>query len=248
MELHLPLIYGFALVLLRTTALFFAAPVLSARSVPPRIRLGLALFVALASFSGAGTPTVVPPESFTSLIGAAFSETALGVVAGLSARLVLEAALAAGQLVGLSAGLGFGATVDPIFGAESGAVGQLLSMAALGFAVALGLHREAIGWLAESVRQIPPGSPQDLHTLASTVIRQALYSATLAVRLAFPLWAATLLAHLGLGLAGRTAPQLNLTTIGFTLSMLAGGGALYVGAPTMAHLVAQAAANSLPPL
>lgn len=248
MELHLPLIYGFALVLLRTTALFFVAPVLSARAVPARIRLGLSLFVALAAFSGAGTPTVVPPDNLIPLLGAAIAETALGLVAGLSSRVVLEAALASGQLVGLSAGLGFGATIDPIFGAESGAVGQLLSMAALGFAVALGLHREAIGWLAESVRQIPPGSPQDVTTLAGTVITQAIFSATLAVRLAFPLWTATLLAHLGLGLAGRTAPQLNLTTIGFTLSLIAAGGALYVGAPTMAHLTAQSAVNAFPPL
>ncbi len=241
----MPLAYGFALVLLRCAGLLFTAPVVSARAVPARVRMGLCLVVSFVSFTGGGAPAVLPPEEGLALVGAALAETALGVAAGLGARLVLEAAMAAGQLVGLVGGLGFGAAVDPAFGAESTAVGAWLSIAALGFAVALGLHRDAVAWVALSVQALPPGSTPDLPSLFAGIIRQSLESAALAVRLAYPLFSAVLVAHLALGLAGRLAPQLNLATIGFSLSLLAAGGALFVAAPGMAELAAHASRAAL---
>ena len=241
MDASLATAYGFGLVLLRTSALCAAAPILAARVVPARIRIAVALAVSLAVHAGAGAPAVTPPSSLLGLAAAAAGETAVGLLAGLAARWALDAALAAGHLAGLSAGLGFAALVDPITGAESTAVSETLFVVAQGAAVALGVHREAIQWLARSFQTWPPGAPAGLADLATRTIGQATYAIALSVRLAFPVLGAVLLGHLVMGLVTRMAPQLNLSNIGFSIAILAGGLALYLTAPAAAELAARAA-------
>ncbi|BDG07996.1 flagellar biosynthetic protein FliR [Anaeromyxobacter paludicola] len=241
MDLPLAAAYGYALVLLRTLGMFVSAPVLSARVVPMRARLGLGLLVAFAVWSGAGGPRIEPPGGIDGLAVAAAGETALGLLGGLSARWILEAARAAGQAMGLAAGIGMSQLMDPTTGDASGAVGEAVYQTAQAVAIAFGIHREAIGWLARSTAAWPPGAPRSLGDLAVRAIGSASVSAALAVRLAFPVMGAVLVGHATIGILGRSAPQLSLSSIGFSVAILAGGGALYLVAPAAAELAARAA-------
>lgn len=244
MEVPLPAAYGFALLLLRTAGLFAAAPLLGARPVPARARLALALAVTVAVFAGAGSPRVAPPSDVLGLAVAVASETAFGTLAGLSARWVLEAARAAGQVAGLSMGIGFGALVDPSSGTESSAGAELLFTLAQAGAAALGLHRDAIAWLARSAVHHPPGGDLGLSALAGRAVAHAALGAGLSVRIAFPILAAVTVGHALMGVVGRTAPQLNLASVGFSVAILSGGAALYLVAPGAAELAAQAATSA----
>ncbi|HTN51903.1 MAG TPA: flagellar biosynthetic protein FliR [Anaeromyxobacter sp.] len=241
MDLPLATVYGFALLLFRTAALCATAPVLGARVVPARIRLSIAVALAFAVFAGAGAPAVPPPASLAGLAGAAALETGQGLLAGLAARWMLDAALGAGHLAGISAGLGFSHLLDPITGADSSAVSETIFVVAQGCAVALGAHREAVGWLVRSTVAFPPGAPFDLSALALRTAGEAAVSAGLAVRLAFPVMAAVLVGHLFMGSLNRLAPQLSLQNVGFSVAILAGGLALYLAAPGAAELAARAA-------
>jgi flagellar biosynthetic protein FliR len=238
--------WGFGLVLLRTAGLCSTAPILAAKMVPARVRLAVALALSFAVFSGAGAPAPPPPATLLGLAGAAASETVMGLLAGLSARFVLDGALAAGHLAGLSAGLGFSALVDPVTGAESNAVSQTIFVTAQAIAVALGIHREAVTWLARSTVAWPPGAASGLADLALRTAGQAAVSAALAVRLAFPVMAAVLLGHALVALLGRMAPQLSLAHVGFSVAILAGGIALWLAAPAAAELAARAAVAAFP--
>lgn len=233
--------------LFRTLGLFSAAPILGARMVPLRARLALGIVAALAAFTGAGMPTVAPPPQFLALALAAGAETLLGLMAGLSVRFVLDAAQAAGQTAGLSMGLGFGALIDPTNGAESTSLGELFSMIALGGAVALGLHREAISWLASSVHTFPPGGSLGLPALMAHGVAQSMTAIGLAVRITYPLLAAVTLGHLTFGAISRAAPAMNLSSIGFSVAIIAGGAAIFLVTPAAAQLCAQAAVNAFPP-
>lgn len=233
--------YGFALLLLRTAALFTAAPILGAKVVPARIRLGLAVAVAFAVYVGAGAPPVPPPEGLFGLAAAAAAETAIGLTAGMASRWLLEAALAAGHAAGLAAGLGFSAVVDPFTGAESTAVSQTYFLVAQGAAVALGLHREAIVWLVHATAAFPLGGAVDVPSLAMRTLGFGILSIGLSVRLAVPVMAAVMVGHAVMGVMGRMSPQLSLASIGFSVAILAGGFALYLAAPAAAELAARAA-------
>ena len=64
---------------------------------------------------------------------------------------------------------------------------------------------------------------------------------TLAIRIAYPLFAASLFGYAVLGLLGKASPQLSLSNLGFGVSIMCGGGALYLVAPEGARVCAQAA-------
>ena len=241
MEATLPTLWAFGLLLFRTTGLVMTAPMIGARIVPGRIRLALALAVTMAVYQGAGAPRVAVPATLLGLAGPVAMETFTGVLGGLSARWILDAALAAGHLAGLSAGLGFSALVDPSTGAESTGLSQLLYAGAQAAALSLGIHREAVGWLARAAVAWPPGTEPALGTLAAGVIGHAVLATALAVRMAFPIMAAVLLGHAAMGVLNRMAPQLGLANVGFSVALLAGGLAIYLSAPAVAELVARAA-------
>jgi len=244
-EIPLGAAWGFGLVLFRTLGLFLTAPILAARVVSPRLRLAVGFAVAVAVWSGAGALSAPVPASPWAMAAGVASETALGALAGFAARMALEAALAAGQLMSLSAGIGFGALIDPSSGSESNAASQLLFVTAQGAAIGLGVHREAIAWLARSAAAFPPGGPSGLRELATRALWEGTGAAALAVRLAFPVLAAVMVGHLVLGVLGRTAPQLGLASVGYSLGILAGGGAFYLIAPQAAELAARAALAAL---
>ena len=241
MVLPLGAAWAFGLVLLRTFGLLLGAPILGTRTVPVRVKAGLAFAIAAAVWAGAGAPEALPPATLWPLASAVAAETALGLLAGLGARGVLQAAIAAGQLASLAAGIGFGAMVDPSSGAESNAVSELLHLTAQAGAVALGLHREAIAWLARSVAAFPPGSPLALGELANRVVWETTGAAAIAVRLSFPVLAAVALGHFAMAVTGRMAPQLNLNNLGFSISLLTGGAAFYLLAPSIADAIARMA-------
>lgn len=236
-----PLAIGFFLVLIRCTSLFMVAPIFAARSVPALVRLGFSVPVTVAVFVGAGAPTFAAWQQPSALLAALVMEIIVGVGAGLAARFAIEAALAAGSAISLAAGVSFGSTIDPIHGAESTSIGDLLAFLAMLVALAGGLHRDAVMWLCRSVRETPPGSDFSVATIATRVVSDGAAAIALSVRLAFPVLAAVTIGHLGLGLINRAAPQFNLSNIGFTVALVAGCGAFYLVAPDAAALAAQAA-------
>ena len=242
----LPVAQAWALALLacRAAGLVVSAPILSARTVPARVRIALALLVAFAAWCGAGAPSAAPPAHLGALAGAVAAESALGLVGGLAARFVLLAALVAGQLAAQAMGLGMGALLDPTSGAESSALPELVYVTAQAGAVALGLHREAVAWLARSALAFPPGAALGLRARATEVVWQAAGATALGARLAFPMLAAVLLGHVVMAGLSRTAPQIGLGTVGFSIAILAGGGAFYLVAPAAAELAARAAVSA----
>src|SRR5579859_7588370 len=113
MEALLPQAFGYLLVVFRCGGLFVAAPILGSASVPKRIRLGMALFFAMAAWSAAGSRAVGLPHDLLGLGRAAIAETLAGLCAGFAAKVTLDAASMAGTLAGVGMGIGYGTLIDP---------------------------------------------------------------------------------------------------------------------------------------
>jgi flagellar biosynthetic protein FliR len=246
MDFALDTAYGFALVLFRVAGLCVTAPLLGTRVVPTRVRLGAAVVLALAVAVGAGMPRVALPVNLLGLGLASSSQTLLGLLAGWTFRVVLDAALGAGHLVGTAAGLGFGATMNPMSGTESTTLSTLFSLLATAAALQAGVHRTMILWLCRSIQAYPPGAPVALSGLLHAALEQTVGSIALSVRLGFPMLTAFTCGHVIFGAVGRSTPQLGLGNLGFSVSLLVGGGVLYLLAPEACALLGrQVAALSL---
>jgi flagellar biosynthetic protein FliR len=226
MELPLSSLFSLGLIWLRCGGVCVAAPIFGARVIPTRVRVALALWLGMSVFLATRPITAVPTNAWT-LASLALQETLLGLMVGWVARLALDTARIAGQLAADSMGLGFGAMLEPLSGADSNAVGEWFGLLATATAMAMGLHREMLVWLVESVGRYPPGHPFPWDSLGHALMTHVFGGIQLAVRLALPLLAASLTGHVLMGVLGRVSPQLNLGNIGFAFALLAGGSALF---------------------
>ena len=236
-----PVGIGFILCLFRCAGLFMTAPIFGTRAVPVRFRLSLSVLVALVAFMAAGSPAYANWERMSLLLPAVLSESLVGISTGLAARFSIDAVSGAAHAAGLTMGIGFSSVIDPLNGADSNGLSQILMFVTLLVALAAGIHRDAVAWVCRSVIEVPPGSILTVPELTATVIAEAARSVALAVRLSFPLTAAVFFSYVGIGLIGRTAPQINVANVGFAVALLAGGGAIYFVSPYIAEMAARSA-------
>jgi flagellar biosynthetic protein FliR len=235
---------GFLLLLFRCAALVAALPSTGAPAIPMRIKLQLSVVLAIAVFFGAGMPAPTFSSSATLFVAIA-QEILLGLVPGLAARFTLDATVGAGSAAGLSVGLGFGSTVDPTSGDHTNPLADLFRVVALSSVIVLGLHTEAVLWLARSARAVAPGADVDTAELIATVVWSATQSVALATRIAFPLLAAAMMGHLAMAALGRSAPQLNLGNLGFSVVLLAVVWATERTLPYIGDMAARATLEAL---
>jgi flagellar biosynthetic protein FliR len=236
--------YGFLLVLFRTSGLVMGMPLWSATAIPGQVKVAVAFALSWAAFSGAGAPHPAVPADPLALAGAGLVEVLVGLLAGHAARVAVEAASSAGHFAATSMGLTYGNMLDPINGGSSNAVAEFLNLLANCTAIAIGLHREAVVWLARSLREHPPGSLIHLREMAMAAADHIAGAMALGLRLGYPYVLVVTFSHALLGLVSRAAPQLSINSIGFSVSLIVGWGALYVTAPLAAQLAVRAAVTA----
>ena len=143
---------------LRVLALFTAAPVLSMRSVPVRVKVALAFLVAVAAQASLPEMPPVPLDS-RAAFGAVVQQVLVGLSLGFAARVVFAAIEFAGELVGLQMGLNFAGFFDPTTGSQGTATSRFFgSIAALLF-VCINGHLLLTLAVVRSFQTFPVGDP-----------------------------------------------------------------------------------------
>ena len=207
--------------LTRVAGLLAIAPVLGARTVPRAIRVVLALLITLVLIPVLPPTPVIPPFSAAWWLETVH-ELALGVAMGFVVMLVFEAVVLGGELIAYGMGLSFAQLIDPLRGAGTPVVGQLLLVLATLMFMSLDGHLKLIEALAMSFERMPVGNAalngQALMALA--LWGGMLFSA--GMQIALPVMMALLLANLAFGVMSRSAPALSAMSVGFPISLAAG--------------------------
>lgn len=219
----------------RIGAAMIAAPLFGATSVPPQIRVmvtgGVALFVLN------WVPITIPDNilsmsSFTDLM----SEAVIGFALGFTLQLSFAAPILAGEQIGGAMGMSMVTAVDPSSGANSGAIGQYLSvMLALVFLV-VGGHLIWLRLVIESYSVFPPGGEWLGAERVSLIVGFASQMFVAAIAIALPIVMVLLLVQVATGVLSRSAPALNLFSLGLPAGVLAGIAGLLAAAPFTSEL------------
>jgi flagellar biosynthetic protein FliR len=222
----------FAWPFLRITALLVAAPLFGARTVPVRIRVSLAVLLAIIIAPLYPAESSVAPFSLAGAITAA-REIAIGLGIGFLVQLMFAAMAMAGEVVALSTGLAFATMVDPDRGGSVPLVGQyfvifttLLFLTFDGHLALLALLFDSFGPLPPGVGGIGPDGWRGLVDWGNEMFAGA-------VLVALPAAAALMLANVTMGLVARSAPQLNIFAVGFPVTLLLGLVVLLLGLPAL---------------
>lgn len=223
----LPHVVPFTLVFARTTGLFLLAPIVQGSGVPANVRVLLSM-----TFAAAVYPTLAPavypaPDlSLFAYVPLLFSELAVGFTLGLFALLPLIALQMAGYIMGYQMGLALAQSFNPELELQSDVIGQLLFyMGSIAFIVAGGVEGLFMA-IADSFVSMPPGVLQTDATPLDLLVGLVSSMTDLALRLATPVMAVVALVMVTLGFVMKTIPQVNVMTIGFTIKIMVGVGAI----------------------
>jgi len=217
---------------LRVMGLFTAAPVLSMKVVPRRVRMGLGLLIVMAAQATLPEMPHVPLDSPVALMVAA-QQILIGLTIGFAARVVMASIELAGELVGLQMGLNFASFFDPLSGGQATAVSRFYGTCATWLFIVMNGHLLLTGAVVHSFAAFPV-SDQPLAFLGA--IQPQVWGAEvfrIGVWVALPIMAMLLLCNIVMGLVARVAPQMNVFSIGFPLTLGVGLTGLWLTLPLM---------------
>jgi flagellar biosynthetic protein FliR len=213
---------------LRIGGFVLTAPIASAATVPPFVKIALTLALAFILAPLAPVPQSLSIFSATGTV-AAVQEVLIGVAIGMVVQLAFEALSFAGQSISTTMGLGFATLVDPQHGANTPVLGQLFVIFGTLTYLAVNGHLVVLGALANSFQHLPIGGPNvDENLLLAVAVWGARVFET-GLLVALPAIIALVIVNLALGVVTRAAPQLNLFGIGFTITLMSGFFVLIVG-------------------
>ena len=206
--------------LMRVTGMVLVAPLLGAVFVPVRVRVILAAILAVAMLPVIGeTPAFSPlsPRGFLVIA----QELAIGLALGFALKLVIEAAVFAGQVVSMGMGLAFAMVVDPQAG-NTPLLGRLYIIIATLLMLSVNAHLALINMLSESYSLLPLGEASLAPGSARLLVGFASVMFTGAMQLALPAVIAILMVNVAFGVISRSAPTLNLFAVGFPITLMLG--------------------------
>ncbi len=214
----------------RTAGLIVAAP-LAWAEVPARVRGALAFMLAVVGHRyGQGTEIASPLAATCALA----PEFLLGLAMGFVVRLAVAAVEIVGEAVSPIMGLGAASLFDPHVQAQETGITRILRLLALLLGVLLGLHRVVVASVIASFRVLPAGSFANPALPTPILVKISVDALAQGLRLALPIIAVLVVTQVALAFVSRAAPSMQIFSIGFAITLIAGGATLFIALPDLA--------------
>ena len=200
----------FSVIVIRVAGILVAVPAIGSRSVPLQVRVGLVLGIAAILFPIVSDQLRPLHLALPQILPLMFMEFMVGMVLGFAIRLVMTAFDIAGELMGIQMGLNLISALDPVAGLQVPILGQFMGLLAFLIFFAIDGHHIVLEALVSSFQLVPP-----LHAHIGGAVVDALLTLgvgmfVLALKVGAPVMTALFVVTLGMGILGRTIPQLNV--------------------------------------
>jgi len=223
---------AFGLGVARISGVFLAAPILWSNA-PMQVRAGLVLAIAFVCH-GASSASA-PALDLEHMIMAVPTELFIGVAMGFVVRLCVASVEIAGDIMSPLLGFGAATLFDPHTQANETPLTKILHTMCVLLIVLLGVHRVLLGTLLGSFHAIPVGTLVHPELATADIVHLSARALVTGLRLALPVVATLLLVQLGLAFVSRAAPSLQIFSIGFAISMIAGAIVIVGSLPELAR-------------
>jgi len=223
-----PLLWPF----LRALALFSSLPLLGTRTVPARVRVGLAALVAIAAQASLPAMPQVALDSVAAFM-LVLQQLLIGISLGFAVRLVFAAIELAGEIVGLQMGLNFAGFFDPLTASQTTATSRFFgAIVGLLFIVING-HLLIIAALVSSFNAFPVSDQPFAFLQQARPHEWGAMIFSTGLWIALPMLAMLTFVNLVLGVISRVAAQINIFAIGFPITLGVGLVGILLTLPLM---------------
>lgn len=213
----------FFLVLLRALAFLVSGPLLSFGGIPALFKVGFSMALAVVVFPlvALDTQVNVPGDAWGYGL-AVVSETAFGLLLGVTVTIILNGIRMAGQFIDYQIGYSMASMVDPINNVQNTLLSQYLYLLALVFWFLIDGHYSLIMGLAGSYQIVPLSAASFNGDVIYNLSKIFSGAFTIALKVSAPILAVLLMCDLTLGFLARTAPQINVFLTGFPIKIAVG--------------------------
>ncbi|HOV85500.1 MAG TPA: flagellar biosynthetic protein FliR [Syntrophobacteraceae bacterium] len=209
-------------IVLRLSIVFVMLPFFGGVQVPRTIKIFAILALSAMIYFLPGTALKPLSLDPIELVRVVMGEFVFGVVLGLSLLIVFGAFQLAAEMISFQMGFGFAQAVDPQSGTQVPLVSGWFQVVAMLILLSSNGHHVILKALVESFTRVPVGG----FVLGADTVQQVLgFSVQLFVlgmKIAAPVTISILLAHMGLGLINKFAPQINILVASFPVTILVG--------------------------
>jgi flagellar biosynthetic protein FliR len=243
----------FLLIAVRAFAMIQTAPILSSEAVPQTAKIalaGLAAFAVLPTaeiYMAANAPNglvTLPGGTLSDLRYETFSlrfflliigEGIIGIIIGFYMTVIFAAFSTAGQFFSLQMGFGASETFDPVAQVENPLMGQYFNLVSMLIFVTIGgFHQLFLGGFWRSVQSLNiiyliDGRENLVSMFASGLSRLFMD----AIVISLPILGTLFLTSLTTGLISKAAPQVNILSEGFPISITAAFLLIFASLPFM---------------
>jgi len=212
------LINSFIWPLTRILGLIAVAPPFGNNTVPVQIKIALGVVLSLIVAPTLPAISNLDPVSLNGILVLA-QQLIIGLAMGFVMRIVFSAIEMAGEVSGLTMGLGFATFFDPQTQGRSSAIAQFLVLTSTLLMLTLNVHLSMLAALVESFHTMPIATSYQsgLNYQKLAIWGEQIFS--VGMHLSLPIVAALLVTNVALGILTRAAPQLNLFGIGFPITI-----------------------------
>ncbi|RYM07169.1 flagellar type III secretion system protein FliR [Sporolactobacillus sp. THM7-7] len=213
----------FLLVLVRIAGFLVTMPIFSYRTIPGRVKIGLAVALSLLVDLTLFENQTVPLD--TTYILLVMKESLVGLSMGFIAGVLAYAVQLAGSFIDLQMGFAIANTISPENGITTPLTGQLLYIMQLLFFLGVNAHHMLLSGLLDSFRLIPLDAltvPFSGGSAAEYAARVTAQMFLIALQLSMPIVGCLFLVDLAIGLVARTVPQVNVFVVGLPLKIIVG--------------------------
>ena len=240
--LSLPDIFQFILVLffsaLRIGAFLITAPFFGAKSMPLQVRIITGMVLAVAFF-GQIDPAVIINADLSDLLKMISLELFTGICIGLIISILFASVSLAGEKIAASGGLGFAAQVDPSTGGQTPVISNILTLFLIVIFLSVDGHLILIRALYFSYIMFPLGGNFPIQSASEYGTKTASHMFEIASIIMLPVVALLLLTNFAVGVITRSAPQLNLFSFAFPITMMVVFVALYASVTPLGYAMEQ---------
>ena len=206
----------------RVGAIVMLMPGVGEGFVPARIRLSLALVIALALFPVVGHTLPALPESTGNMVMWILRELIVGLAIGSLLRIFMGAMSTAGEIVSMQTTLGFSQTANPMQAAPGTTIASFLTLLGLALVFATDTHHLFIGGIVGSYELMAPSKPLIPADFTAMAVRTLSQSFLLGVQLAAPVVVFALIFNLASGLVARVMAAFQVYFAAAPLSVILG--------------------------
>jgi len=212
----------FLLIFIRVGAIIFSVPLFSSNDIPKMVKAGLSICIAWIIFPAVFVPRELHSFNIFQFLPSVAAEVLIGILIGLTARIVFEGIQLGGQLVGHQMGFGIANVLDPVSGANFSIISQVQNIIATLIFIALNMHHWFIKAIALSFTKIPllhcfvgPKLVNEILGLGSTIF-------IVGIKVSAPIMAVVLFSEVAFGLLNKAAPLMHIFILSFPLKIASG--------------------------